>query len=334
MLDRLEASALKTILGELERRTAVVVLGGDRDGAFLTELTLFAQEIAGLSPLIAAEGPLAVDSRLTPALLVTNQDQRSLYYAGLPRGHEIPAFLRNLVRMGNGRNSLKRETVNRLDRLSRDVLVEILVMESCPVCPKAVELACQFATCTDRIIVQVVDVARFPDVARKYRALSAPTVVINERAQIVGSVSEGALSSWIEKAVSEDGLLDVLASLLVVGNSQQAQHILNDENRLDLLASLMARPEFTVRVGTMLLIEELIEESPGKAVALVPGLIELLRSEMTNIRGDAAFMLGRIGDRRAVEPLSSLLSDDNQDLLEIAEEALATIRGGAIQQST
>jgi len=49
---------------------------------------------------------------------------------------------------------------------------------------------------------------------------------------------------------------------------------------------------------------------------------------MVNIRGDAAFMLGKIGDPRAIEPLRRLVpGEQNPDLREIAKEALGSLQG-------
>ena len=66
-------------------------------------------------------------------------------------------------------------------------------------------------------------------------------------------------------------------------------------------------------------------EHRGGLRAAVPGLIGLLRNENPTIRGDAANLLGLIGDPAAAGPLQRLLEDPNAAVREIAGDALRDI---------
>lgn len=325
MLNQAEINKAKDILKGLKGNITLLLLKNDEDD-FFTELSRCAHQIASTSDFITPGGPLAANGRMPSAINVASSSRQNIYYAALPEGAELSPFLKTAVRMGNGTSSLKRDTVQRLEALDQDVMIEVLIAGSCPICPKVVELVNQFAVCSPRVTAWVIDANHFPYVKEKYHAVSAPTTVINNRAQIAGAMSEEELLDWINKALSKEDLPDILASLLMTGNSQRAMEIITEEDRTELLVDLLGRNEFTVRLGAMVLIESLQQDAPEKAALLVPGLIRLLDSDMINLRGDAAFMLGRSGDKRAVEPLRRLLSAQNQDLVEVTREALESLR--------
>jgi HEAT repeat protein len=65
--------------------------------------------------------------------------------------------------------------------------------------------------------------------------------------------------------------------------------------------------------------------------SLVPDLIPATKSEDAALRGDTADLLGQIGHPSTKEALESLLKDPNPDVIEIAEEALESIKGDPSQ---
>ncbi|MEW5949396.1 MAG: thioredoxin family protein [Thermodesulfobacteriota bacterium] len=317
----------RSLLKTLNDRVSLVLLKNGEDGLF-AELKAFAHKVSGLSDLIMVEETSTTNAHIAPAINLVHSSRSNISYAALPEGGELAPFLRTLAHLGNGTNSLNEDTVHHLRSLKHEVTIEVLITQSCPVCPRMAEMVNQFALCSQKIKVWIVDVGHFPHIREKHRASSAPTTVINDRVQIVGAVNEKELLNWIYKALSEEGLPDVLASLLTIGNSGKALEIITEEDRPDLLSDLMGRPEFTVRLGAMVVIESLQQTAPGRIPRLVPGLIKLLDSDMVNIRGDAAFMLGKIGDPRAIEPLRRLVPEEqNPDILEIAREALDSLQG-------
>jgi HEAT repeat protein len=78
-------------------------------------------------------------------------------------------------------------------------------------------------------------------------------------------------------------------------------------------------------VGTPGAQGELLEAIVRFGAPMVDRLIEQLGSEEIETRRAAAIALGRIGDRRAVEPLVARLDEDDRDLLVVAAGALARL---------
>ena len=92
-----------------------------------------------------------------------------------------------------------------------------------------------------------------------------------------------------------------------------------------MIPDLLGSESLHVRLGTVALVEELIT-SHGEAVRTsVPGLVGLLKHENPTIRGDAASVLGTIGDPSAIAGLEVSMADDNAGVREAVQDALSEI---------
>ena len=102
----------------------------------------------------------------------------------------------------------------------------------------------------------------------------------------------------------------------------------HDRGLYPLIGSLILDERVRVRVGITAMVEELRKIDPANIKAAVPGLLPLTAYSEAFVRGDAANLLGIIGDRRAVPELERLLEDENESVRLIAGEALEEIRTG------
>ncbi len=91
------------------------------------------------------------------------------------------------------------------------------------------------------------------------------------------------------------------------------------------LPDMLGDENMRVRLGTVALVEELAGERRDELRAAVPGLIALLGHENPTIRGDAASVLGTIGDAVARAALEAALKDGHPGVREAVREALQEI---------
>jgi len=95
-----------------------------------------------------------------------------------------------------------------------------------------------------------------------------------------------------------------------------------DPSTVRFIADLLGDDSIMVRLGATALVEELAKEHRQTLAVAVPGLLVLLGHENPTIRGDAANVLGIIGDRSAMNALRGLQNDANPAVREIAEDVL------------
>jgi HEAT repeat protein len=81
----------------------------------------------------------------------------------------------------------------------------------------------------------------------------------------------------------------------------------------------------SLRMGLMLLVEEVLEADSTALDGVVAELLPALDAEDAGLRGDTADLLGQIGHASAVPALEALRNDPNPDVAEIVMEALDLI---------
>ncbi len=98
-----------------------------------------------------------------------------------------------------------------------------------------------------------------------------------------------------------------------------------DSSLCRFIPDLLGDNNLRVRLGATALVEELVAEHREELLAAVPGIIELLKHESPNIRGDAASVLGILKDASAIDALRACLHDVQPGVREIARDALVEI---------
>lgn len=93
------------------------------------------------------------------------------------------------------------------------------------------------------------------------------------------------------------------------------------------IADMLGDDNIRVRLGATALVEELGAGHREELRAAIPGIINLLKHENPTIRGDAASVLGIIGDQGAREALQACLRDGHPGVREAAREALEELGG-------
>jgi HEAT repeat protein len=115
----------------------------------------------------------------------------------------------------------------------------------------------------------------------------------------------------------EDGFLDNIISLFR-----------KDETLYPLIGDMLGDERVRVRLGTIALVETMMNEEPDKVKAAIPFIAALLKNSNATIRGDAVYALGIIGDRDALPFLTEAAKDENEMVREAIKESIETIKKG------
>ena len=99
----------------------------------------------------------------------------------------------------------------------------------------------------------------------------------------------------------------------------------HDRSLYSLTGSLIQDERVRVRIGVTALMEELKKLDATNIFEAVSGLLPLLTHAEPVVRGDAANLLGIIGDKRALPLLEKLSGDENENVRLIAKEAIEEI---------
>ena len=99
----------------------------------------------------------------------------------------------------------------------------------------------------------------------------------------------------------------------------------HDKGLYPLIGELMTDERVRVRLGMSALVETLAKEDRNAMAGAIPGIADLLGNGNPTIRGDAAYLLGIIGQREGIPFLRGAADDENPGVREIVREAIEEI---------
>mgnify|MGYP001824663827 CR=1 FL=1 len=199
---------------------------------------------------------------------------------------------------------------------------EILINSGCAHCPGVVAGLTQLVKEGRLGRLHIINVGEQPAEARARGARGVPWTRIGPFT-LEGSYTPGELRSWAERAASGAGMGQYFAELLENQQLEQALQLVRDTpDLLQLLVDMEGDLDtpMGVRIGIGAMFEHLAEEH--RLEPALPLLRELTHAPESQVRADAAYYIGLLGPEIAHAHLQGLLADENQEVREIAAEAL------------
>lgn len=263
---------------------------------------------------------------VTPAITFNHPDCGMIHYMALPEGQEAAPFQEMIIRNIQGVANLSEDLKTDLQVLEKPAEILVFIASTCPHCPQAVRAAHLMALNSKQVTTAIIDVQRFPEFTETFKIRSVPMIVIDRSMMINEAIAPAQLAELILSRDSADFQEKAPLSMVAFGNIDKALKILfESENGGDIFLSSWKKSIMSQRMGLMLMAEQALEENAAVFNSIVSGFIDVLKMEDVTLRGDTADLLGQIGHPDAIEPLKTLLNDENADVVEIAKEAIEKI---------
>ncbi len=96
----------------------------------------------------------------------------------------------------------------------------------------------------------------------------------------------------------------------------------HDRTLYPIIGDLLADERGRVRLGAVALVEELKKEHEEEIIEVIPYIARNLKNPNPTIRGDTAYLLGIIGDRKALPHLKDALNEKNPMVKQVIEESI------------
>jgi glutaredoxin-like protein len=187
-----------------------VYVPGRSDCAYCEDVRVLMEEVASLSERISltthdidkdkeAVKTFGIDK--VPGIVIRGQTNRPIKYYGVPAGTNFPAFVENLLDAARGTVTLSPKTTQQLRKLKSDVHLQVLTTPTCQYSPSVVRTAAKMALQNNRIHLDVVEIAEFPQMAQRYGLRATPTTVVNDEAALPGALDEALLLENIFRIV-------------------------------------------------------------------------------------------------------------------------------------
>ncbi|MBU1424169.1 MAG: HEAT repeat domain-containing protein [Gammaproteobacteria bacterium] len=198
----------------------------------------------------------------------------------------------------------------------------LFITPVCTHCPAVLQSLSELVKQAQIGKLTVVNIAAHPEQAAEYEVRSAPWVRLGAFT-LTGAQSIAELRQWAEWASGEEGTAHYVEHMLREGGYKHAvAFIAGDTHRLKSLLAIVANPEanISVRLGVSALLEAYA--NTPELQAMLPQLAELTFHTDHRVRADACHLLGLTGSASACSYVAACLKDANEEVREIAQEAL------------
>jgi hypothetical protein len=201
----------------------------------------------------------------------------------------------------------------------------LLLAPGCPHCPAALESLT--ALLKEGLIgrLQIVNIAVHPESASALGVRTVPWTRIGHF-ELDGALTPAELRRWAEAASHPDGSRAYCFEMLKSGRRDKVERLIRTQpEQAVALAELLRDPDssMAVRLGIGAVLEEF--HGSGLTESLIPALAALSQSGDRLTRADACHFLTLIGGAAILPHLRACLADENQEVREIAQEALTEL---------
>jgi len=221
---------------------------------------------------------------------------------------------------------MTKEQKNIASPLNSSSSVLMLMGKQCAYCGPMMQILTELMKAGELAELRIVNLDENPELARQLGVRSVPWLKIGPF-ELQGARSRQEIALWLQRAANFDGLTEYLDEVLAEGNIGYANKLIQRyPQALENVVALMADPQakINVRLGVGVMIEEMAESEAFKVV--IPRLIDYLSSEDARIRGDACHYLSLTKDGSTIPFIEKLLSDESEEVREIAQESLDELR--------
>ncbi|MFZ5573428.1 MAG: hypothetical protein ACOZF0_23750 [Thermodesulfobacteriota bacterium] len=303
-----------------EVRLRLITAGHAQDHLFNT----FCEDLIRLAPRIQLERE-GNEIQGIPGIRIGER----ITYQALPLGPELVPFL-SALGPEKPAADLSLELRSALDRLSLPVFLKLFITSHCPHCPAAVERMISIAGSCDRVRLAVIDGALFPELTMVDGVQSAPTLVF-DRFRWSGSIPVPEVVRVMADRNPADLGADTLQSILQAGGASRVAAMLREARSIfPAFLTLLTHSRWTVRLGAMVVMEELIETDRQLARRAAELLQERFSDLEETVRGDMMYLIGELGDPEFLPFLERIHAGiRNRDAAAAAVEAINAIRSKA-----
>ena len=281
------------------------------------------------------EGFCASLSRLAPKIHVTQEEEESreapairightLRYHAIPLGRELRPFLDALPVSDGRASSIPLSVQDRLKSMNVPAVLSLFIAQQCPFCPVTVQHITPLLAISEFMDLTIIDCTLFPEMAQSNRIQSVPTLLLDRQFRWTGSFGlEEVIEVMTNRDPSKLGSSS-LKRMLKEGNAGKvAEMMLERKDIFPSLFDLLTNEKWPVRLGAMVVMEEITSRNPGLAAQVIDPLWERFQHVEDAVKGDIIHVLGESGNHN-IAPWMHMVLDGEYDaeVKEAAKEAL------------
>lgn len=258
--------------------------------------------------------------RQAPQILIGN----GLRYQALPGGLEMPPFIEALTALDSEPIQITESIKSRLKKNNLPATLIVFMAPQCTYCPQVLSQLIPLSMVEAGVQLIVIDGSLFPDAAQTHKIQSVPTILLDEQFRWTGSVP---IDEIIDAISTRNPALLGATSLESIVKDGQASHLaammLDAREIFPAFYDLLIHDKWPVRLGAMVVIEEIAAQAPRMASEIIEPLWGRFERVSDQIKGDLLYLFGEIGDPNVIPWLEAVSAGEfDAEVIEAAKEAL------------
>jgi hypothetical protein len=279
-------------------------------------------------------------AKLAPKIIVKNEEgdpdevpaiqiHDGLRYRAVPKGTEMAPFIEALMMLDHDTARIDVATKTRLAKVELPTNLIIYVSPQCKFCPQAVRQLLPLLSRNSHIRLTVIDVLHFAELAEMDNIQSVPTLILEDHFRWTGSLQLNEILDVIKnRDPSMLGPVSLEMMLKEGKAGELAAMMLDKAHIFPAFYEVLAHPKWPVRLGAMVVMEELIESNPDLAAEIIEPLWERFQTVDNRVKGDLLYLFGQLNHSECAPRLQAILDGDYDfEVQEAAREALDKIGG-------
>ena len=281
----------------------------------------FADQLSGMASRLVIEAEKG--EKDLPGFLL----KENITYSALPLEKELKPFLEALSQINSNHPLFSDQIKQHLDKIDIPARLKLYIALECPHCPNVVRTVMPLALYCKNIHLHIIDGSLFPETAQNDTVMSSPCLILDDDFRWTGSVSAQEILNMITSRDPSQLSAGTLKTILEQGDAPWiARQMVENGKIFNAFIKLLVHETWSVRLGAMVVVEEIAETDPKLAASLCPALIKLFDKKNIPIQGDILYALGEAGDIKTKEWISAILPRlEHSDIIDAATEALDTL---------
>ncbi len=253
------------------------------------------------------------------------QFNNNLIFKAIPEGKLLKCFLDILT---FDKSNISKKITENLDNFEVPITLSVYISVFCPFCPKVVSDVSQLAFTDKKIEVVIIDGSFFSNLAEKDKIVSAPTIIFNENFRWTGLVNPEDISEVIGNTKPENLSLNTLKTIIENGKaSTLADLMLSSGLIFPTFYDLITNEKWPIRLGAMVVMEEIAEKAPELAGSAIVKLWENFNNYEDSIKGDIIYITGEAGNFTFIDKIKDIINGNySEELKEAAIEAVENLQ--------
>jgi len=291
----------------------------------------FIRDLSELAPRIAVEERTGRAGEL-PGICIGGSWRLHL----VPEGMELDPFLDLLSALDKGEADIRDDIRGMLKNHPGRIPLTLFVSTHCLYCPQVMRQIAPLPLIHPGIRLTVIDGLLFPDLASAEGIQAVPTLIGEGGVRWTGQIRLGAV---IETLVQNDEgrfSREILEQMITDGNAGPlADRMILAGRLFPALLDVLTSDLFSIRLGAMVVMEDLGERAPDLARTALEPLWEKMSGADETVKGDVVYLIGMLGDPEWVQRLERLIeggtAPDLEDAVRDALEALSARSGSRVR---